>query len=227
VARTTGGKALRYFEPIGCRAVRMHPFTLSGGYQLCRGGLARAARSAVCFNGSSHGGSRVFSYILGIPAHPLLIHFAIVFVVLLVAGSAVYALVPPLRPKIAWAVVLLAVAGPLAAFFARQSGQALRTMLIEQKYPAQIIDQVSTHQRYGNLTFYFSLGLGAAALLLVLVQVAVGRRPAPEGASRRSSLIATVGLGLVVLVLAGFTGYYIFKTGDTGAHMVWASFQKK
>jgi uncharacterized membrane protein len=169
----------------------------------------------------------VFSYILGIPAHPLMIHFAIVFLVLLVVGSAVYALVPPLRRRIWWAVAGLAVAGPLAAWFAKMSGEKLFNMLVAQNYPKEIMDQVNIHLGYGTKTLNFSLGLGAATLALVLVSTAIGNRPAAEGETRRGSLVATVGLALVTLVLAGFTGYYVFKTGDTGAHAVWGSFEKK
>ena len=184
----------------------------------------------------------MFSYILGIPAHPLIIHFAIVFVALLVAGAAVYALVPPLRRRIWWAVAGLAVAGPLAAWFAKLSGEKLFNMLVAQNYPKEIMDQVNIHLGYGGKTLNFSLGLGVATLALVALSLpmarggraaspaddsATGVQPAPEGENRRGSLIITVVLSLLTLVLAGFTGYYLFKTGDTGAHAVWGSFTKK
>jgi uncharacterized membrane protein len=169
----------------------------------------------------------LFQYILGIPAHPLVVHFAIVLVVLLVAGSVVYALVPPLRRRIGWVVGLLAVAGPLAAWVAKQSGQELDKLVRAQGYPAEFMAQVSRHSSFGTRTLYYSLGLAAAVLLLILVSTAVGNRPAVEGETRRGSLLATIGLALAVLVLAGFTGYYIFKTGDTGAHMRWVDFAKK
>ncbi len=185
----------------------------------------------------------MFKYILGIPAHPLFVHFAIVFLVLLVAGSAVYALVPPFRRRIWWAVAGLAAVGPLCAWFATQSGEELYNMLVAQNYPKEIMDQVDKHLNYGNTTFNFSLGLGAATLVLVLVSMPLARRgrgatpagtdeaatgngPTPQGQTHRGSMIATIGLSLVVLVLAGFTGYYIFKTGDAGSHAVWGSFTK-
>jgi uncharacterized membrane protein len=168
----------------------------------------------------------VFEYILGIPAHPLFVHFAIVFLVLLVAGAAVYALVPPLRSRIWWAVAGLAVAGPLGAWFAKLSGEKLFNLLVAQNYPKEIMAQVNVHLSYGKTTLYYSLGLGAATLALVLVNTAIGNRPAPEGQTRRGSLFATIGLSLVVLVLAGFTGYYVFKTGDSGARVVWGSFKQ-
>jgi uncharacterized membrane protein len=186
----------------------------------------------------------VFDYILGIPAHPLIVHFAIVFLVLLVAGAAIYALVPPVRPRIWWAVAGLAIAGPLGAWFAKMSGEKLFNMFVAQKYPKEIMDQVNTHLSYGKTTLNYSLGLGAATLVLVLVSMrlargdraaipagpgdgsVIGNPPAPQSERSRGSLLATVGLSLVVLVLAGFTGYYTFKTGDTGAHAVWGNFKK-
>lgn len=167
----------------------------------------------------------MFEYILGIPAHPLYVHFAIVFLVLLVTGAAIYALVPPLRRRIWWAVAGLAVAGPLGAYFAKESGEKLFDMLVAQNYPKEIMDQVNTHLTYGDSTFNYSLGLGGATLLLVFVSI-FGDRVPPAGKTRRGSLYATIGLSVVVLALAGFTGYYVFKTGDTGAHVVWGSFKK-
>jgi len=183
----------------------------------------------------------VFEYILGIPAHPLFVHFAIVFLVLLVTGAAVYALVPPLRGRIWWAVAGLAVIGPLCAYFAKESGSHLLDMLIAQKYPKEIIDQVNVHMGYGTTTFNYSLGLGAATLVLVLLSLMAtrGRREAipaereddhENGAvaakAPRTVTFATIGMSLVVLVLAGVTGYYVFKTGDAGSHAVWGSFIK-
>jgi hypothetical protein len=169
----------------------------------------------------------VFQYILGIPAHPLIVHFAIVFVVLLVAGSALYALVPPLRRRLGWVVGLLAVVGPIAAWVATESGEELEKLVVAQGYPQEFLAKLNQHVEFGDRTWYFSAGLGVATLLLVFVSTAIGKRPAAEGETRRGSLLATVGLGLIVLVLAGFTGYYEFKTGDTGSHLRWVDFQKK
>lgn len=184
----------------------------------------------------------MFDYILGIPAHPLMVHFAIVFLVLLVAGSAVYALVPPLRRRIWWAVAALAVAGPLGAYFAKLSGEELYDMLVAQNYPKEIMQQVDTHLNYGESTFDYSLGLGAATLVLVALSLVLARGgrdaapavsaddsapAAPAAKAGRVPLIASIGLSLVVLVLAGFTGYYVFKTGDAGANAVWGSFTEK
>jgi len=171
----------------------------------------------------------VFDYILGLPAHPLIIHFAVVLVAGLVAGAAVYALVPPLRRRIWWAVGGLAVISPFCVWFAKLSGEHLFNMLVAQKYPKEIMDQVNIHLGYGNTLLRWTVGLGLAALVLVLMSSPLmpAGREAPEGGARRGSQIATIGLSLVTLVLAGITGYYLFKTGDAGSHAVWGSFPKK
>ncbi len=172
----------------------------------------------------------MFQTVLGIPAHPLLLHAAVVFVPLLVAAALAYALVPPIRSRIAWAVVLLALAGPLSALFAKLSGDAFRHRLIRRHLVSpQVLAKVSTHQSYGNMTLYLTAALGLLTLLLVGYVLAGARR---AGAYRGADVVAA-GPGatalLVVLVvgtvaLALAAGYYVFRTGDTGAHIVWKGF---
>ena len=54
----------------------------------------------------------MFNTIGGIPAHPLLIHAAVIFIPLLILGAVVYALWPRARVRIGWAVVALAPLAP-------------------------------------------------------------------------------------------------------------------
>lgn len=152
----------------------------------------------------------MFEEISGLPVHPLVVHAAVVFIPLLAVAGVVYALVPKVRSRIGWAVVLLAIGAPIAAFVAKQSGEEL----LAARYPDQVPPLVDDHQGYAGLTLWFSLGLGAAALLLVLATSSRARR-AP-------SWLGWV-LSAAVIVLAGFTGYYVFKTGDTGASSVWGA----
>jgi uncharacterized membrane protein len=152
----------------------------------------------------------VFDEILGLPMHPLMVHFAVVLIPLLAVGAVVYALVPRFRSKIDWAVTLLAFAGPGAAFFARESGQELEQEMIERQVGADVLANINDHQAYGDLTFWFSLGLGLGTLLMVIVTV---RRGLPSW--------LTWALSGAVVVLAGVTGTYAFLTGDSGANAVW------
>lgn len=155
----------------------------------------------------------MFEEILGLPAHPLLVHAAVVFVPLLALVAVVYALVPRLRGRIGWAAVLLALAAPGATFVSRESGQELEQRLIAANYSADILRQINDHQGYGDLLFWFTSGLGAGTLLLVFVT-----------SGRARTLPKWIGwvLAAAVVVLAGFAGTYVYLTGDSGAEAVWS-----
>jgi hypothetical protein len=181
----------------------------------------------------------LFEEVLGIPAHPLLVHAAVVFVPLQILAAFAYAIVPYVRRLIAWLVVALAVVAPLAALFSKLSGDAFRARLIRNGTVGQpVLDKISQHSSYGNNTLYFSIGLSVAMLALVAVQVLRSRRPATAGAAGAAAgdgeeahkadqpakgwIVVAAVLTVAVLVVGAFTGYYVFKTGDTGAHIVWS-----
>jgi hypothetical protein len=170
----------------------------------------------------------VFETILGIPAHPLLIHAAVVFVPLLVAGSIIYALVPMTRRYIWWAVLGLGVVAPLAAWAAKLSGQALRARMIRRGTATpEFLPKIDQHMSYGNMTAYLTTGLGVLAIVMVLVLHARVRAAegtgSTIGAAASGSALITVIFAVLTVALGAATGYYVFKTGDTGAHMVWGS----
>jgi uncharacterized membrane protein len=103
----------------------------------------------------------VFEEFLGLPLHPLAVHAAVVFVPLLALASLVYALVPRLRARVGWVAVLLAIAAPVSAVVARQSGEAFaerRTLPIE--------GDLANHHEYGTLTMWASLALGVLTVAL-------------------------------------------------------------
>jgi hypothetical protein len=154
----------------------------------------------------------MFETFLGIPAHPLLVHAAAVFVPLQVFGAVIYAFVPRVRPKMGWAAAALIVVGPGAAWAARLSGQAFLARLERRgTRSGSFHEQILSHQTLGTFTSWFSLGLAAATLLLML----------QANSSVKGNQPLSWALRIVVLGLAATTGYYVFKTGDSGAHIVW------
>jgi hypothetical protein len=162
----------------------------------------------------------LFEEILGIPAHALLVHAAVIFVPLQVAAAIAYSLLPWARRNTGWLVVALAFVGPLTAWFARLSGEALRARIA--RLGGSDFTQIDQHSGYSAYAWYFSMGLG----LLMLLQVVLRGRPdvvdgytgEPKSAG---SPVLNILLVVLTLAAAGATGYYIFKTGDSGAHMVW------
>ncbi|MEV4538892.1 DUF2231 domain-containing protein [Asanoa sp. NPDC049518] len=153
--------------------------------------------------------------ILGIPAHPLIIHVAVVFIPLLCLGAVVYAVVPRVRGKIGWAVGALAVISPIAAWFAMESGENLRDRLVAAGFSQEILDKVNQHQSYGDRTWWFTLALGVVTLVLLFVTS--GSRRAPH----HLPIGVTLAISVVVIALAVATAIYVFLTGDSGAHAVW------
>jgi uncharacterized membrane protein len=158
----------------------------------------------------------VFDEFMGIPAHPLMVHAAVVFVPLLVVAAVVYAVVPSLRARVGWVASLLAVAAPGAALFAKLSGEELESRLTAQGYPPQTLEQVNRHQSYGDRTFWLSLLLGVATGVLIFV---VSRRQR----LRTLPAWAPAVLSAVVVALAVLTAIYVFLTGDSGANAVWGT----
>jgi hypothetical protein len=171
----------------------------------------------------------VFDRVLGLPAHPLLVHAAVVLVPLLALGGIVYAVAPFARRHLRWVVGLLAFAAVGAVVAAKLSGDQFSK---NQNFSGQEIQsQIGSHSTFGDRAMWFTIGLGVVVLALVLlVRPAAGRGPrrgpddtlvAPRGGS---PVVLQVVLGLLTVALAGVTMYYIFKTGDSGANMVWNGF---
>ena len=156
----------------------------------------------------------MFDQLNGLPVHVLVVHAAVVFVPLLAVGAIVYALVPRWRTRVGWAVVLLAVAAPVATLAAKLSGEELEARLLQQGVSGRGAEIISDHSGYGNLTFWFALALGVVSLVMVLAT------------SRGRSLprVAELGMAAVMVVLAAVSGFYVFQTGDSGATAVWGTY---
>jgi hypothetical protein len=158
----------------------------------------------------------MFDQILGLPAHALIIHFAVVLTPLLVAVSAAYALLPRWRAYVAWAVVLLSLAAPAAVYAAKESGESLKAARFATA-DGELGTRISTHESFANPLLLSVLGLAAASLLLVYAT-----RPARDSVGRdRFGRAASLALSGVTLVLAAVAGYYVFQAGDSGARAVW------
>jgi uncharacterized membrane protein len=166
----------------------------------------------------------VFEEVLGIPLHPLLIHAAVVFVPLQILAALAYAFVPWARRHAAWAVAALVVVAPGCALLAKLSGDAFRARLVRNKtVGAAILTKIDTHRSYGTITVYLTTGLAVLMLIMLLTQRAAAQSSSSglliEAAG---SVVIGAVLSVVVLATAVVTGYYIFMTGDTGAHIVWS-----
>ncbi|WP_327006442.1 hypothetical protein OHA72_03675 [Dactylosporangium sp. NBC_01737] len=157
----------------------------------------------------------MFERVLGLPAHPLFIHAAVVLVPLLAIAGILYAVWPGARRHVRWTMIVLAVATPGAVFAAKESGEAFETS--DNFQSAELQAKIEEHEGFGSDLFLIVLGLALVALVMAyLVRPLAGESVGPVAAHW-----ALAGL-TVLLGLAAF--YYVFKTGDSGAHMVWDGF---
>lgn len=153
----------------------------------------------------------MFDEILGLPAHPLIIHATVVLTPLLAVLATVYALLPRTRAVLTWAVVPLAVVVPVAVLAAKESGEELK----EGRFAS--VDDVLARRLTEHEALATPLLLGAVALgLVALVRVYVSSRA--DGLPRP---VGTV-LSVLTVVLAAVVGYYVLRAGHTGAIAVWS-----
>jgi uncharacterized membrane protein len=157
----------------------------------------------------------VLDQVNGLPVHALVLHAAVVFVPLLALGAIVYALVPPWRTKTGWAVLLLAVITPLTTLVAKLSGEKLYDRLVARGLKGPGLEILNGHMGYGTRTFWYSLALGVVSLVVVLSN---WRQP---GLLPR---VVDIVLRVVMVVLALISGYYVYRTGDSGATAVWGTY---
>lgn len=156
---------------------------------------------------------------MGIPAHPLVLHAAVVFVPLLALLTVAYALVAPVRPHTRWVLGLLAVGAPLAALFAKLSGDAFfDRMRSANRITPEFVPTIEAHQQFGDITLWATIGLAIVALALVRF---VPPRAAEASATGGNGRVLTLSLQVLSLVAAGVALYYVIRTGDSGAKAVW------
>ncbi|WP_219471324.1 DUF2231 domain-containing protein [Nonomuraea rhizosphaerae] len=158
----------------------------------------------------------MFDEILGLPAHALIIHFAVVLTPLLAAASVAYAVLARWRPVLAWAVVLLSLGAPAAVFAAKESGESLKAARFATA-DGTLGQRISTHQSFATPLLLSVVGLAVVSLLLVYAT-----RPSRASiGSDKFGRPVTLVLSGVTVVLAAVVGYYVFQAGDSGARAVW------
>ena len=158
-------------------------------------------------------GVSVFDQISGLPVHILVIHAAVVFVPLLAIGAIVYAVVPRWRSRIGWAVISLSIITPIITLVAAESGEKLYDRLVANGISGKGKEMLDDHMGFGKTTFWFTLALGVVTLVMTVLTL--------RGSV---SKVVQLVLGAISVILALIAGYYVFKTGDSGAHAVWGTY---
>ena len=171
----------------------------------------------------------MFDTIFGMPAHPLMVHAPVVLVPLAVLAAVAYAIIPPLRQRVGWVLVLLSLGAAATAFAAVESGERFAA---KQTTSARLTE----HGNDGIYVRNFAILLAVVAVVVVGIDMSRRGRAtfSPSGDSdgysyqqpRSGGLlmgVVSVVLSLGLLAAGGAALYYVVRTGHTGAQMVWSS----
>jgi hypothetical protein len=139
----------------------------------------------------------MFDTVLGLPVHALVIHAVVAGLPLMAVVTAVVALVPALRLRLAWPVVVLDAGVVVATFVARESGEAL-----QKRLGGQVAQE---HGELGRNLLWFSVLVFLAAVVVALTQ-----------RSRRARAAGTFAVVAGVLAI-----WWTVRVGHTGAQAVW------
>jgi uncharacterized membrane protein len=170
--------------------------------------------------------------ILDLPVHPLAVHAPVIFVPLLVLFGIAYLLVPPLRQRIGWVLIALALIAPATVYGAIWSG----LQLADFTYPDGWPEAVQNHHDYGVRLLWILVG--AIPVLGLFGALERGRRaalardngaPAGDGeggssgddpAAKGRKLIMVI-LGVIALALLALAAWMVFQSGHSGSEMKW------
>ncbi|WFE67455.1 DUF2231 domain-containing protein [Micromonospora sp. WMMD714] len=158
----------------------------------------------------------MFKEFNGLPSHVLVVHAVVVFVPLLALLASAYGLVPRWRPRLDWAVAILAVVTPVLAWVATETGEEFQAALKAKGYSPELLAKIQEHSELGDILLWWTLALAVAALLLLAVTSDRVRTP-------KLPAWATWVLTGVVVVLSVLSCISVYLTGDSGAASVWTN----
>lgn len=158
----------------------------------------------------------------GIPAHPLVVHAAVVLTPLTVIAAVVFAVVPRWRYLSRWPTVVLALLSFATLWTAKITGEDLRDSNFKDiPHDNPIWQRLEDHESYADTLTIVSFAL------LVVVCFSAWLLSGPSGlASGRGARAVTasyveVALPVALVVVAAIVLVYVVLTGDAGAHAVW------
>jgi hypothetical protein len=146
--------------------------------------------------------------LFGLPAHPLVVHAAVVLLPLAAILTIVCAAVPKARRYYAPLAFALAIVATIAVGLAQGSGEALQEHVKE----TTLVEQ---HTEQGESVLPWAIAVTAAAGAVVAIPLLMRRRPNLSG----QSVTAVV---VVVSLIAGAGALWtIVEVGHSGAKATW------
>ncbi len=147
--------------------------------------------------------------LFGLPAHPLVVHAAVVLLPLAAVLTVVCAALPRARRHYAPVALGLAIVALVAVGLAQGSGEALEESVDETEL-------VEEHTGMGERVLPWSIAVVVAAAAVTAIPVLERRRPTIPGRT-----ITAVVVVLAVVAGAGAT-WTVIEVGHSGAKATWS-----
>jgi hypothetical protein len=160
--------------------------------------------------------------LFGLPAHPLVVHAAVVLIPLAAVGVCAIAFWPAARRRIGWIVLGLAFVGMFSGWLAKESGEGLEDTVKKTQAVEDHAEMGDSGTIAGGLVF-----LGAAGVMAV--DVLEKRRASQSGATAGtgtgsgagSTKVLGVVVGVVAVLFAVGGAARIVQIGHSGAKATW------
>jgi hypothetical protein len=154
--------------------------------------------------------------LFGLPAHPLIVHAAVVLVPLAAIGTIAIAVWGAARRHVGWVVVALGVTAFVFCLLAQGSGESLEEKVDEG-------DLVEEHAELGDTMPWFALPIPIAATGVMLLD---RRRRRGDAQARPAWMGPAVVVVSAAAVLAGVVGTVrVAQVGHSGARATWQEIQ--
>ena len=149
--------------------------------------------------------------LFGLPAHPIVIHAAVVLLPLAAIGTIVVACSASLRRRFAALVAVCAVASAVVVWMAQESGQHLQERVKE----TALVEQ---HTEEGESVLPWALGVALVAVAVAGYDRFAKPRVGDDPAKQR---LAAAAMTVLAVVTGAGASYSVVKVGHSGAKAVW------
>jgi hypothetical protein len=146
--------------------------------------------------------------LFGLPAHPLLVHAAVVLVPLAALGAVLVAAVPKTRRSYAPLVLIIAIAALVSVGLAQGSGEEFEDQVVETELTEEHTDQGETV-------------LPWAVAVVVVAGAVTGAAAFRRRVPKVSAGALTAGLVVAAVVASAGATWTVIDVGHSGAEATW------
>ncbi|WP_067441018.1 DUF2231 domain-containing protein [Nocardioides jensenii] len=154
----------------------------------------------------------------GLPAHPLIIHAAVVLIPVAACLAAAYAVVPRWRWSTRWPMVGASFLAVIAVVAAWVTGRDLKSQMVDQGANAEMF---RFHQERADILFWLTIVFFFVVLLGAVALGGPSALASGRGARGKHAPLIEWTMVTMLVIFAIALIAMTFQTGEQGARLVW------